>query len=292
VTPTNRETRSEVSEIAMDESHQVSGFADVDRSAHPERLVDYLNVVSALDQAQTYKRRAFALLDLHEGDHVLDVGCGTGDDLRALAPLVGPSGRVVGLDRSAQMIATARQRCDDLQRTIRLRLGDAQRLPFPDGSFDACRADRVLQHLDDPARALAEMVRVARPNARVVISEPDWGTLVLDAPNPPVTRRLLQVHDQRIPQPWIGRRLPALFRNAGLGNVQVIGQTAVFERFAVADVVLRLRETAQQACAEGIVSTDDAAQWLAGLDSADQAQCFFAACTIFTIRGFKEGVGR
>jgi ubiquinone/menaquinone biosynthesis C-methylase UbiE len=276
----------------MDEPLQVSGFADVDGSSQPETLVDYLDVVGALDGVQAYKRRAFACLDLHDGDRVLDVGCGTGDDLCALATLVGPSGQVVGLDRSATMIAAARRRRAGMRRTIRLRVGDAGRLPFPDRSFDACRADRVLQHLADPALALAEMARVVRPGGRLVASEPDWGTLAVDAPSRDVTRRLVELHDRRIAQPWIGRRLPALFRALGLANVVVVPHTVVLGSFDIADAVLQLRETARRAHETALVSADEAAEWLSCLEAADRARRFFAACTIFTVagsRGSEEG---
>jgi precorrin-6B methylase 2 len=86
-----------------------AGFADVDNASRPETLIDYLTMVNGLSGVRSYKQQAFAMLKLREADHVLDVGCGTGDDVRALAALVGASGRVVGLDRSTNMIAAARR---------------------------------------------------------------------------------------------------------------------------------------------------------------------------------------
>jgi ubiquinone/menaquinone biosynthesis C-methylase UbiE len=88
---------------------------------------------------------------------VLDVGAGAGDDLRALAELVSPGGRVVGVDLNPTSAEVQR--------------ADACALPFADGTFDACRCDRTLQHVADPQKALAEMVRVTKPGGTVVVSE-------------------------------------------------------------------------------------------------------------------------
>src|SRR5262245_43792070 len=84
-----------------------SAFGDVDRAADPQALIGYLASVSALEMAQAYKRQSLALLRVGAGGHVLDVGCGRGDEVRAIAALVGPTGRAVGVDASAAMIAEA-----------------------------------------------------------------------------------------------------------------------------------------------------------------------------------------
>src|SRR5690348_123015 len=75
-----------------------------------------------------------ALLDVHAGDDILDVGCGTGDDTRALAHLVGRSGRITGVDSSATMIAEARRRAAGLDLPVEYRVANAQHLPFADNT--------------------------------------------------------------------------------------------------------------------------------------------------------------
>jgi SAM-dependent methyltransferase len=100
---------------------------------------------------------------------VLDVACGPG--LVALA-LAESAGHVTGLDLTPAMLDKARE----LQRqrglgNLSWRLGRADALPYPDGSFDAVLTRFSLHHLTDPAAALAEMVRVCRPGGRVVICD-------------------------------------------------------------------------------------------------------------------------
>lgn len=108
-----------------------------------------------------------AQLERHDDVHLLDVGCGTGDEVRALAHAVGPRGRSVGVDASAVMVAEAQHRHAASGLPVAFVVGDAQHLAFADASFDRCRAERVLMHLDDPERALAEMRRVVRSGGRL-----------------------------------------------------------------------------------------------------------------------------
>src|SRR5438270_3787680 len=100
-------------------------------------------------------QRFYDGLHLREGAHVLDVGCGTGDDVRMLAELVGPHGRVDGVDVSAAMVRTARER--GLPENARVQQAEAGELPFEDETFDAVRAERVFQHLTQPDVAAKEI---------------------------------------------------------------------------------------------------------------------------------------
>jgi ubiquinone/menaquinone biosynthesis C-methylase UbiE len=234
---------------------------------------------TAAEAWRGYKADSFALLALSEGDHVLDVGCGAGADARALAGLL-PGVSVVGLDASEARIAQAQAAALGLARPLEFRVGDAHRLPFEDGTFDACRADKVLHHLADPAGALAEMTRVARPGGRVAVSDADYETLVVAAPDRALTRRILHHFADGLPHGWIGRGLPGLFRDAGLDEPAVHPYVAVVTGYE--DDVLRLREKAEAA-----VDRAEAAAWIASLESLDRAGRFFCALTVLTVVGRK-----
>jgi ubiquinone/menaquinone biosynthesis C-methylase UbiE len=231
-----------------------------------------------------YKPESFALLEVVDGDQVLDVGCGTGEDARTLCR-VARGVAVLGVDQSEAKIAEAERLTLGLPRAVDFRVGDAARLPLEDGTFDACRADKVFHHLDVPAKALAEMVRVARPSARIVVSDVDYDTLLVDAPDVPLTRRIVGHHADRMPSGRIGRQLPALFGWARLKDIGVFPYTAIVT--ADDEETLRLREKADRAREDGVISAEDAARWVAALEVADRAGRFFCALTLFTVRGRK-----
>ena len=101
---------------------------------------------------------------------MLDVGCGTGTLLAALAARV-PGVALAGADPSAGMLAVARAKLAAFPRRTLVR-ADAAALPFPRGAFDVVVSTSVLHYLADPAAALREWTRVLAPGGRVVVV--DW----------------------------------------------------------------------------------------------------------------------
>lgn len=114
--------------------------------------------------------KAVEAAGLAPGDLALDVGCGTGRALPALSAAVAPTGRVIGLDITPDMLAEARAAGRDDR--AGLVLGDARRLPIADGTADAVFAAGLVQHLPDPGAGLAELARVTRPGGRLIIFHP------------------------------------------------------------------------------------------------------------------------
>jgi ubiquinone/menaquinone biosynthesis C-methylase UbiE len=127
-----------------------TGFQDVDQSGGATQLIGYLDQVAGFAESHALKRRIFALLKLQSGHRVLDVGCGTGDDVRGMAELVGAVGQAVGIDQSEVMIQEAERRSVNQSPPVEFRVMDAHHLDFPDGTFDSVRAERVLQHAEAP----------------------------------------------------------------------------------------------------------------------------------------------
>lgn len=132
------------------------------------RRYDRINDLQSLGLHRRWKRRMIDLARLRPGDVALDVCCGTGDIAMALADR---GARVTGLDFSQEMLAVAKAR-DTTRRgtsTVSYLRADAMKLPFSDGSFDVVTVGYGLRNLADWEVGLSEMVRVAKPGARVLV---------------------------------------------------------------------------------------------------------------------------
>ena len=161
------------------------------------------------------------------GEHVLDVGCGAGASSFALAGLVGPDGRVLGVDISEPLIARARELAP-AGVPVAFELADTARASLPEGGFDLLFSRFGVMFFDDPAAAFAHMRRALKPGARVAFvcwrsaGENDWGRLPMEAikdivlpPAPP---------DPEAPGPFSfgdKDRVPRILTAAGFGDISI-----------------------------------------------------------------------
>lgn len=134
-----------------------------DRSAeHYDRACGIMSFGSG----QRYRREALERAGLQPGMHVLDVGTGTGLLAREVIHLLGPSGRVVGLDPSWNMMAAGRRELN-----FRLVQGLGEHLPFSDAQFDLVTMGYALRHVPDLDQTFEEYRRVLKPNGRLLLLE-------------------------------------------------------------------------------------------------------------------------
>ncbi len=109
---------------------------------------------------------------INEGDNVLDLGSGAGNDCFVARALVGESGKVTGLDLTEQMVAKARENCKKLKYdNVEFFLGDIESMPFTDKIFDVVISNCVLNLVPDKSKAFSEIFRVLKPGAHFCVSD-------------------------------------------------------------------------------------------------------------------------
>lgn len=165
---------------------------------------------------------ARVLIDLarpQPGERVLDAACGTGVVARLVAPIVGQTGKTVGLDFDPQMIEVAKALGPDTE----WRQGDLQSLPFDDAAFHFVICQQGLQFLADRAAGLREIHRVLRPGGRLVLAL--W-TGLAKSPGHAILFRALGVvlaKDMSRPPPWAladGNQVQELISAAGFLDIE------------------------------------------------------------------------
>lgn len=138
------------------------------------RVYDWSNRVAAFLRGTSgarERRKAVRRLALEAGDRVLEVSVGTGTNVPLIARKTGDAGRIVGIDISPAMLEMCRQKVRTAGVCAELVVGEAAHLAFADDSFDAVLHHGGIAEFGDRRTAIEEMVRVARPGAKVVICD-------------------------------------------------------------------------------------------------------------------------
>jgi SAM-dependent methyltransferase len=250
-------------------------------------------------------QRLAALLELTPDDRVVvDLGCGDGATLANL--LAHPdhgdrAGIVVGVDGATAALATAATRFTSDRHAGRLSLVRADLdapLPLASGTVDKALCHNVLECLPDPDRVLLEAHRVLRPGGRLVLSHPDYDTMVFTAPDLELTRRLVHAYCDT-QQDWmdaangtIGRWLHHIAARSPF-RVDPVIATAVVSRgwrpqmlgyLFAQHIATVLRRT-------GVVPPEDLDSWLASLAAVDERGEFLWTIVDFAVVCHKDAMG-
>jgi ubiquinone/menaquinone biosynthesis C-methylase UbiE len=166
----------------------------------------------------------FDQLDPLADAHVVEIGCGPHGCLDALSERVGPSGSVIGVERSEEAVELARQLVAERNLSnVEVVCGDARETGLARESFDLVCSRLVLVNVPAPEEILAEAVALVRPGGAVAFHEASWPVHSLDPPLPAWSRlyEIMQLYARSNGMDlFVGRRLPRLLREQGVLDVQ------------------------------------------------------------------------
>ncbi|MFS8064925.1 MAG: class I SAM-dependent methyltransferase [Byssovorax sp.] len=207
--------------------------AEVGRGLDPDELPAYAPMLDAYQRAfEPELKRIIGELPLAPGHRVLDLACGAGAYTRWLAERLGRNGVAVGVDLSPAYLAQAREQtppAEEGEGRVEFVEGDAERLPFDDGTFDLGFCAQSLYSLPDPAAALGEMARVTRDGGAIVVLENDmvhqfmlpWPVDLELSVRQAQVAQLREQEKDRAERFFVGRHLGALFEQAGIDSYEI-----------------------------------------------------------------------
>jgi ubiquinone/menaquinone biosynthesis C-methylase UbiE len=261
-------------------------FADLDgqTSEMTAMLLAALDEMGRHPEIRRVRQTALRALRPQEGQRLLDAGSGAGEVARWLAAEMGPTGEVLAVDSSSATIAVARQRHDGSN--VDYRTGDVCALDLPADSVDGVWCERVLQHVDDAERGIAELVRVTRPGGRICLIDTDWGSLAFDGVPAGLARQIMEIMQGRLTprQHDMGRTLRRRLVARGLTQVTATPVTCMFADPASAAVVLPMvNPMVPQETWMSPPGVRD--EWFSHVDAAGARGDFLAVLTIWVAAG-------
>ncbi len=252
-------------------------------------LVGTIDVTSRWPATRRLRAWEREQLRLSDGERLLDVGCGLGEAALALADDLGPTGDVMGVDISTEMLRVARAGADRAPCRVRFSVGDAGALDEPDRSFDAVRSERTLQWIVEPLAAVAEMARVVRPGGRVSLIDTDWSTLAIDVGDDDIAVRVREAMRLEQNRPSnIGSRLHELVLTAGLTPRATTTETHTWtewnpDRSPAPDGCFSMESMADDLVARGQLARDERAAFVSTIRTAARRGQFSMSLTMFAV---------
>jgi ubiquinone/menaquinone biosynthesis C-methylase UbiE len=245
-------------------------IADSWGSLHDAPVAAVADVVSVLEEfyvaAEGFRdarRRLLEAAHIRDGQHLLEVACGTMPQLAETAAQVGREGRIVGLDSAAALLRVAQERARTLGiDQVIFRQGDCRRLPFAEATFDAVLADKLLLHVGPGAVIVSEMLRVTRPGGWIGALDWDGEAVLIAAEDQAVTRRILDVNRDQRACFDAARRAAGWFTLAGATEVTVAGVLACFTDNAHPLMRALVQRWADRAVRAATVQPEAGVAWL------------------------------
>jgi len=263
------------------------GFRNVDTSGDTDACHRCLDLIAGIPFFRDIKEESFRIIADTNPLRVLDAGCGVGTDLVALASRLPAGSGIVGIDASESLLARAAERTKGIHGPCSLVRGDLTKIPCRDNVFDACRIDRVLQHIREPEATIRELARVLKPGGVLVAFDNDWETFSISLGDQEIAARIRRAWHDSFASGRVGKDLPSLFEACGIAAVRAEPRELVLTDLATAKQVFDLPDLLERMVRAGDLEPGETAVIWEELIRTERKGGFRAGYTGYLVRGTK-----
>ncbi|MEJ2251362.1 MAG: methyltransferase domain-containing protein [Candidatus Lokiarchaeota archaeon] len=270
----------------MDQESIWSMGSDLSRE-EAEKMVKIFERRSRYPDQVHINKKFLNFLQPKKGEHLIEVGCGSGVLCRLVAPHLIPGGDLIGVELSSEIVSLAYKflKKDNTSNLIKYEIGNAMDLKYEDNKFDGGFAGRLLLHVPDPQKVVSELKRVVKSGGKVVLMDWDFGTLAIDHSNRNITRKILNWRtDHKDGNNWSGRQL---YRQLKVDRFEDISIKPII---SIANdennsLVQSLYHAASGALEIGIINQNEYDLWVNEITRRLKSRQFFASIAYFLVKG-------
>ena len=265
-----------------------TGFRNVDSSGDTDACHRCLDLITGIPFFRDVKKESFRILADTNPSLVLDAGCGVVTDLVSLASHLPAVCGIVGMDASGSLLSLAAERTKGIQGQCSLVRGDLTNLPCRADVFDACRIDRVLQHIREPETVIRELARVLKPGGVLIAFDNDWDTFSISLGDQEIAARIRRAWHDSFASGKVGRDLSGMFETCGITAVRAEPRELVLTDLATAKQVFDLPDLLERMVRAGGIEPGETAIIWEELIRTERKGGFRAGYTGYLVRGTKE----
>ncbi len=221
-------------------------------------------------------------IDAKKNQRILDFGCGPGLLSRDLADLVGPNGKVIGVDISERMIKLAKRHCKDLQQSQFICSSLDQIDNKILGQFDAITCIQTLLYINSPIEMIERFSSLLKPGGKLYIIETDWRGTLINHPDQHISQKIWHAWDNALDSAHLPAILPQLLSTSPLLFKDIHPITLIFRKKPTQHYAYNMiNDAIKLAIKQKLVTEKDALEWMKTLDQIEHSNAFLFSITRF-----------
>lgn len=264
-------------------------FCDVDKTASPSSFVEYLKYLETRPSMLAYKKLLFAQLNRTKFQSILNLGCGAGSDLQALAGHLEENGSLLAMDLSFEMLSFCKtQFIKKESHKLFFLQGNGMQLPIREESIELIHIDRVLLHIPQANEVVSQCIKILKRNGVLIIGEPDWGTFIMASSYPDIDAKVKNFLFQETSSGYVARYIPEWLANGKMKMECIEPFTAVLNDYQEFSKMMMLDKLLLRAEELNYLSAQESKVWKQDLEERSLRRTFMCSYTNYIFKACKS----